>query len=102
MNSLEDQIDRLLHAAGMASATEASATHAPAVPPLGLEARVLAAWRESRAPGFWSTPLLLRGLLLSCLVMGLCLWPALNQTQKSTPEADTLQLADSTLQIDNL
>jgi len=97
MNPLEDQIDRLLRAAGMAPATEA-----PAGPPLGLEARVLAAWRESRATGFWSTPLLLRGLLLSCLVMGLCLWPALNQTQKSTPEADTLQLADSTLQIDKL
>ncbi len=97
MNSLENQIERLLRAAGLAPAPEISA-----VAPFGLEARVLAAWRESRAPGFWSTPLLLRGLTLAGIIMVLCLWPAMTQTQKSTPETDTLQLADSTLQIDNL
>jgi hypothetical protein len=97
MNPLENQIERLLRAAGMAPAAEA-----PSAAPFGLETHVLAAWREDRAPGFWSTPLLLRGLVLSIVIMALCLWPAVTQTQKSTPEADTLQLADSTLQIDNL
>ena len=97
MNPLEDQIERLLRAAGMAPVPDAAS---PA--PFGLETRVLAAWREGRVPGFWSTPLLLRGLVLATIIMGLCLWPAVTQTQKSTPEADTLQLADSTLQIDNL
>ena len=97
MNPLEDQIERLLCAAGMVPMPDA----ASAVP-FGLETRVLAAWREGGAAGFWSTPLLLRGLVLSIIIMALCLWPAVTQTQKSTPEADTLQLADSTLQIDNL
>jgi hypothetical protein len=97
MNPLEDQIERLLRAAGMAPGPDVI----PAAP-FGLETRILAAWREGRAPGFWSTPLLLRGLVLSIIIMALCLWPAVTQTSKSTPEADTLQLADSTLQIDNL
>jgi hypothetical protein len=97
MNPLEDQIERLLRAAGLAPALESSS-----LAPFGLETRILAAWREGRAPGFWSTPLLLRGLVLATVIMGLCLWPAVTQAQKTSPEADTLQLADSTLQIDNL
>jgi hypothetical protein len=97
MSPHEDQIDRLLRAAGLAPAAEV-----PAAVPFGLETRVLAAWRESRSPGFWSTPLLLRGLTLASIIMALCLWPAVTQAQKSTPETDTLQLADSTLQMDNL
>jgi hypothetical protein len=97
MNSIDHQIERLLRAAGWAP-TEA----VPSAPPFGLEARVLAAWREGRVSSFWSTPLLLRGLVLASIITGLCLWPALTQTQKSSPDADYLQLADSTLQIDNL
>ena len=97
MNPIEDQIERLLRAAGMAPTTDAVFAA-----PFGLETRVLAAWREGSAAGFWNTPLLLRGLVLATVIMGLCLWPAVTQTQKSTPEADTLQLSDSTLQIDNL
>ncbi len=97
MNPLETQIERLLRAAGQAPTPEM-----PFAAPFGLETRVLAAWREGGAAGFWSTPLLLRGLVLSIVITALCLWPAVTQFQKSTPETDTLQLADSTLQIDNL
>ena len=94
MNPLDDQLDRLLRAA---RGTENSAVFAP---PFGLETRVLAAWRGAGPGGLWNTGLLVRGLLLASAIMALCLWPAL--TEKSTPDSEVLQLADSTLQVDNL
>ncbi len=47
MNPIDEQIERLLRAAGWAPPEAV-----PSSPPFGLEARVLAAWREGRAPSF--------------------------------------------------
>ncbi len=90
MNPLDNQLDRLFRAAAPLAMNP--------VPPYGLETRVLAAWREAGTPGLWNMGVLVRGLLFALLIMGLSLWPALSQ--KSTPEADYLQLADSSLQVD--
>jgi hypothetical protein len=95
MNPLDDQLDRLLRAAARAPQESAAAFPAP----FGLETRVMATWRESASAVFWNTGLLLRGLVFSSLIMLLCLWPAFSQ--KSTPEADYLQLADSSLPVEN-
>ncbi len=95
MNPLDDQLDRLLRAAARAMGENGSVSPAP----FGLETRIIAAWREAGAAAFWTTGLLLRGLVLSSLIMLLCLWPALSQ--KATPDAEYLQLADSSLQVDN-
>jgi hypothetical protein len=98
MNPLDDQLDGLLHAAGQA----ARQTGTLSVAPFGLETRVLAAWREARSAGLWNNGLLVRGLLLAGAIMALCLWPALTLSEKTTPDTEYLQLADSTLQVDNL
>ena len=99
MSDLDHQLDRLLQAAREAARSGGFS----AVAPFGLETRVLAAWREAgadRGAGFWSTGLLWRGLAVASAIMALCLWPALSE--KASPDADSLQLADSTLQMDNL
>jgi len=93
MNPIDDQLDRLLHAAGMtAPAVRATA-------PYGLETRVLAAWRAAEPFDVWNMTLLVRGLVLASVIMALSFLPALSQN--STPATDYLQLADSTLQVDN-
>jgi hypothetical protein len=89
MSNIDDQLERLFRAAAKPSKAEF-------IPPYGLETRVLAAWRESDAFHFWSTPLLLRGLFVAGAIMALSLLPMLET--KATPDADYLQLADSTLQ----
>jgi hypothetical protein len=88
MSDIDDQLNRLFRAAGKTEEQNF-------VPPFGMETRVLAAWREADSFSFWSTPLLLRGLIVAGAIMALSLLPALEKT--STPDADYLQLADSTL-----
>ncbi len=95
MNALDDQLDRLLRAAARAIGEGGSISEVP----FGLETRVIAAWREAGTAAFWTTGLLVRGLAFSSLIMLLCLWPAVSQ--KSTPDAEVLQLADSSLPVDN-
>jgi hypothetical protein len=90
MSDIDNQIDRLFRAAANQAMPETM------TPPFGLETRVLAAWREGETFHFWSTPLLLRGLAAAAIIMALSFWPLLEN--KSTPDADYLQLADSTLQ----
>lgn len=90
MNPLDDQLGRLFRAARSAPAT--------ASPPFGLETRVVAAWRAA-GPGLsWDGGVLTRGLILAGFVMGISLCTVL--AQKSNPDADYLQLADSTVQAD--
>jgi hypothetical protein len=89
MSDIDNQLDRLFRAAANQAQPDA------AIPPFGLETRVLAAWREADSFHFWSTPLLLRGLLAAAVITALSFWPLLEKS--STPDADYLQLADSTL-----
>jgi hypothetical protein len=91
MNPIDDQLNRLLRAAQRAPVPEVA-------PPFGLEARVLAAWREagSDTPGFWDGALLVRGLICAAAIMTICLVPALTAISTSAaPFADTEQLNDS-------
>lgn len=90
MNPLDDQIDRLFRAAQVPPAK--------ATLPYGLETRVVAAWRMAKVQPGWDDGTLVRGLVLASLIMGASLWTALEQ--KSSPETDYLQLADSTVQTD--
>jgi hypothetical protein len=93
MNPLDEQLDRLFRAARPVRAG------GPMTPPFGLETRVLAAWREGERFDLWNPALLRRGLLLASLLMALSLWPALEKM--ADPGSDSLQLADSTLQLGN-
>ena|ERR1700760_4955986 len=95
MNSIDDQINRLFR-----SAAQARPDTAPA-PAYGLETRAMAAWRadQSGERGFWDSALLVRGLILASLIMAVSFWPALNAT--TSPFADFLQLADSTVPSDD-
>jgi hypothetical protein len=95
MNRIEDQLGRLFRAA-VRPAMDA------ATPPYGMEARVLAAWREaSQMPaGFWDMRLLMRGLIVATALMVLSLWPAV-QVQSGSPASDYEQMADATVQVDN-
>jgi membrane protein implicated in regulation of membrane protease activity len=95
MNPSDDSLERLLKFAGQIPRDNGEVSLAP----FGLETRVLAAWRGAAGTGLWNMGLLLRGLLLASVVTAFCLWPALEK--KSTPDAEYLQLADSTLQVDN-
>ena len=100
MNSLDDQLNRLFRSAAQGRAESL------AVPPYGLETRVLAAWRAAgRAPaGFWDMTLLMRGLILAGVLMAVSFWPALTSattTVSSNPFADFLQLTDSTVPSDD-
>jgi hypothetical protein len=96
MNPIDDQLNRLLHAAQNAPSPEIA-------PPFGLETRVLAAWREAaKAPvAFWDMTVLTRGLILAGVIMAACILPALTSaTSESGPYADVVQLTDSTLPSD--
>lgn len=93
MNRIDEELSRLFRAAA-----KVHVEWVPA-PPLGLEARVLAAWRDETPPfGLWDMSLLVRGLILAGLVMGVSLWPLMNKS--TNPFSDYLQLADSTVQMD--
>jgi len=95
MNRIDDQLNRLFRAAIHPDAGAAT-------PPFGMEARVLAAWREAaQAPaGFWDMRLLVRGLIVAAALMVLSLWPAV-QSQSGNPAADYQELADATVQVDS-
>ena len=95
MNPIDDQLNRLFQAAIQVRPDGVAAA------PYGLETRVMAAWRAARPgdAGMWDMTLLVRGLLLATVIMGVSLWPVL--TQASDPASDYLQLADSTVQVDN-
>ena len=94
MNSLDDQLDRLLKAASQIPMPIAE------VVPFGLETRVLAAWRESSpCGGFWSPVLLFRGLGLAVAIMLASLLPLVEKNAAANPATDYLQLADSTVQV---
>jgi hypothetical protein len=95
MNRIDDQLGRLFRAAGRPEAA--------AVPPYGMETRVLASWREAaQAPsGFWDTRLLVRGLVVATALMALSLWPAVQGSSSGSPVSDYLQLADLTVQTDS-
>ena len=94
MNKIDNQLARLFRGA-IHPKMDAVA------PPFGMEARVMAAWREtSQTPvGFWDMGLLLRGLIVASALMVLSLWPAL-QSQSGNPASDSQDLADSTVQVD--
>ena len=100
MNPTDDQLDRLFRAAAQARPDAVSS------PAYGLEARAMAAWRSAQAGerGFWDMALLVRGLIVAGLIMAVSFWPALNTTASHTttsPFADFLQLADSTVPSDD-
>jgi hypothetical protein len=98
MNPLDDQLDRLVRAAGQVRSAPAAA------PAYGLETRVLAAWRSgsSGETGFWDVGLLTRGLILASVIMAISFWPAFKSTEStSNPFADFLQLTDSTVSSDD-
>ncbi len=95
MNPLDDQLQRLFRAAG-----EIQSGAAPS-PAFGLEARVMASWREARAAkgsSFWDVTLLVRGLILASVIMLVSFWPVLHTT--TNPFAEFLQLTDSTISSD--
>ena len=94
MNRIDNQLGRLFRAANHPNTGAAT-------PPFGMEARVLAAWREAaQAPvGFWDMGLLVRGLMMAAALMVLSLWPAM-QSQSGNPASDYQELADSTVQVD--
>jgi hypothetical protein len=93
MSSPDDQLDRLFRAAS------GNPGEAMAVPAFGLETRVLAAWRSSRAASVWDTTVLVRGLAAACLVMALSILPALSEKSVNS-DTENLQLADSSVQTD--
>jgi hypothetical protein len=93
MNSMDDQLDRLLKAASEAPA------RIDATVPFGLETRVRTAWRERFTGGTWSPALLFRGLGLAFAILLACLLPLVEKTASVNPASDYLQLADSTVQV---
>jgi len=93
MNHIEDQLNRLFRGAAQ-FVPEMEPT-----PPYGAETRMLAAWRAGETAGLWDMSLLIRGLVLAGLIMGISLWPLMSQN--TNPFSDYLQLADSTIQLDN-
>jgi hypothetical protein len=95
MNPLDDQLDRLLRAAGQIP------REAVTVPAFGLETRVLAAWRATSGLNPWSPRLLIRSLIVAGGVVLVSLLPLLQQASATNPAADYLQLADSTVQDRN-
>jgi hypothetical protein len=97
MNPIDDQLSRLFRAASRAENVPID------VPPYGLEARVMAAWRTASPFGFWDTGLLIRGLISAALIMSISLWPTFHNTATTNPFSDSLQLVDSdtTVQFDS-
>jgi hypothetical protein len=98
MNPLDDQLGRLLRAAASGATVPAPPAGGRA-PDYGLDARVLAAWRDADAVNFWNPALLRCGLIVACVLMALSFWPLLKSD--STPESEYLQLADSAFQVNN-
>jgi hypothetical protein len=96
MNRADDQLDRLFRAAAQARPGGADS------PAFGLETRTMAAWRaaESGERGFWDMRLLVRGLIVAGLITAFSFLPALSSNNTSSPFADFLQLADSTVPSD--
>jgi hypothetical protein len=96
MNRIDDQLGRLFRAAIQPGAEAAT-------PPFGMEARVLAAWREAALPpaGFWDMGLLIRGLIVATALMVLSLWPAMQSQSSGNPVSDYQELADSTVLVDS-
>lgn len=92
MNRIDEKLSRLFRAAARTRVEWVP------MPPLGLETRVLAAWRERPSFGLWDMSLVVRGLILAGLIMGISLWPLMDKG--SNPFSDSLQLADSTVQMD--
>ena len=92
MNPIDDQLNRLFRAAAQAR------TDAVAVPPYGLETRVMAEWRAAKPAGGWNMPLLVRGLIFASVIMAASLWPVV--VNSNNPFSESLQLADSTLPSD--
>jgi len=91
MNPIDDQLNRLFHAARKTDAAEAPV-------PYGLETRALAAWRESRqTSGLWDMAILARGLVVAIVIMGASMWPALHKTATTDPLSEYLQASDTTL-----
>jgi hypothetical protein len=92
MNRIDEHLNRLFRAADRKAAPDAVA------PPYGLETRAMAAWREGRTaePGFWTTAILVRGLILALVIMGVSFWPVLTTTSDSSQDyvADTTVLTD--------
>jgi hypothetical protein len=102
MNPIDDQLSRLFRAAAKV------APSGDAVPPFGMETRVLAAWRSRAADaGIWDMGLLVRGLVVASVIMAVSFLPALNSTgtiastSVSDPFADFLQATDSTVSSDD-
>jgi hypothetical protein len=98
MNPIDDQLNRLFRAARQTEAGPA------ATPPYGLETRVLAAWHGAAEPfPLWDIGVLVRGLVLATVIMGVSLWSALSSssTATTTSTSDYLQLADTTVDLDN-
>ena len=94
MNPADDQLNRLFRAASQARPDPSP------VAPFGLEARVMAEWRQVRPAhtDFLDVTLLVRGLILASLIMTVSFWPILSKT--TDPFSDYLQLADSTVPAD--
>lgn len=98
MNRIDEQLDRLFR-----SAAQVRPGAIPAAP-YGLETRVMAAWREAQAvpAGFWDMTVLVRGLILSSVIMAISFLPALTSTSTTTnPFSEYLQLTDSTVSSDD-
>jgi len=101
MNRIDEQLNRLFRSAAQVQ------PEAGAVPPFGLETRVMAAWREGRKTpiAFWDSTVLVRGFLLASVIMALSFVPALTDTSSSSSSAtnpfnEYLQLTDSTVSSD--
>jgi len=98
MNRIDEQLGRLFR-----SAAQVQPGTVPAAP-YGLEARVMAVWREAQAVpvGFWDMTVLVRGLILASVIMAVSFVPALTSTNTTTnPFSEYLQVTDSTVSTDD-
>ncbi len=93
MNPLDEQLDRLFRAA------QAARPAAPDAAPYGLDTRVVAEWHAHKATDFWNPAWLLQALGAAVLIMLLSFWPVFSH--QSDPENDSLQLADTTVEVNN-
>lgn len=91
MNSIDEQLERLLRAADRHPVSP--------IAPRGLETEILAAWRAAATANLWSTPILLRGLFVAGLLMALSFLPLFHKN--SNPLSDYQRLTDSTLPVSN-
>ena len=99
MNRIDEQLGRLFR-----SAAQVQSGDVPAAP-IGLESRVMAAWREAQAApvGFWDMTVLVRGLMLASVIMAVSFLPALTSTStEANPFSEYLQLTDSTVSSDDM